>query len=479
MKKEFYRFRRIENLLGQYEELEKQIIYFAAPETLNDPMEGFRDFYWKGDFIIWRNLFQHYLFCLDRILFSFLICGEEKTLSIENIPVFSDKNDFPTDEYKNMFAEILKTFFEDTKITKFIEKITNCKTPINKNELHFYLFVIHPYALDIILRAYESHHLIPVRKQQCHKDSSQILKNLLDSNYINHIEMVLAENEKRQTWFMTQKFVISQLDLIYRYNGIINNTEKNKNFVFRDFPDNYLTQIEKLVYPQWYTACFMTECENSSVWGHYGNNHSGVCLVFEVEDNNGYALNLSEIINDDFSDNIIENSAMELYPIEYIEGINQIDFFNMLGNVPMKILFSTWFGLNGKMSSCSNDILHSESEWRENYWNNFYKDITKKTKDWAYEKEYRLILNSMFRSYSNPKDRSFTYDFQSLKGIIFGINTSVEDKLKIIKIIEKKCRKNKRNDFKFYQAYYSQKDKCIKRQELSLIKFTFNSSLVS
>lgn len=479
MKKEFYRFRRIENLLGQYEELEKQIIYFAAPETLNDPMEGFRDFYWKGDFIIWRNLFQHYLFCLDRTFLLLLICGEEMPLSKEIIPVFSDKNDFPSDKYKNMFSEIVTTFFEDIKITEFIEKITNLKTPIGKDELFFYLSKIHPYALKIILDAHESHKFIPKIKQKKSHNLSETFTNLLDSSDLNLIEVKSVENEKRQICFKVLKILKSEQDIISKYNETIDNYEKNKNFVFRDFPDNYLTQIEKLVYPQWYTACFMTECENSSVWGHYGNNHSGVCLIFEVEDNNGYALNLSPIVDDGFADNISKNSSMQLHPIEYIDGINQLDFFNMLGNVRMPILFSTWFGLNGKMSSCANDILHSESEWRENYWNNFYKDITKKTKDWAYEKEYRLILNSMFRSSSNPKDRSFTYDFQSLKGIIFGINTSVEDKLKIIKIIEKKCCKNKRNDFKFYQAYYSQKDKCIKRQELSLIKFTPNSSSVS
>jgi hypothetical protein len=55
MKKEFYRFRRINSLIGEFEELENQSIYFAEPESLNDPMEGFRDMYWRGDFIVWRN----------------------------------------------------------------------------------------------------------------------------------------------------------------------------------------------------------------------------------------------------------------------------------------------------------------------------------------------------------------------------------------------------------------------------------------
>ncbi|EBO7426256.1 hypothetical protein D0128_24510 [Salmonella enterica] len=43
----------------------------------------------------------------------------------------------------------------------------------------------------------------------------------------------------------------------------------------------------------------------------------------------------------------------------------------------------------------------------------------------------------------------------SLKGIIFGIKTKKEDKIKIMQIINAKCEANDRNDFKFYQAFYS------------------------
>ena len=37
---EFYRFRSIDALLGQFQGLEAQTIYFASPEELNDLMEG-------------------------------------------------------------------------------------------------------------------------------------------------------------------------------------------------------------------------------------------------------------------------------------------------------------------------------------------------------------------------------------------------------------------------------------------------------
>ena len=36
-------------MLRKFQELEKQTIYFASPEELNDPMEGLRDIVWDGD----------------------------------------------------------------------------------------------------------------------------------------------------------------------------------------------------------------------------------------------------------------------------------------------------------------------------------------------------------------------------------------------------------------------------------------------
>ena len=48
-----------------------------------------------------------------------------------------------------------------------------------------------------------------------------------------------------------------------------------------------------------------------------------------------------------------------------------------------------------------------------------------------------------------------------MRGLIFGINTTDEDKVKIFEIIQKKCAEYKRKDFEFYQAYYSNTNKNI------------------
>ena len=78
-----------------------------------------------------------------------------------------------------------------------------------------------------------------------------------------------------------------------------------------------------------------------------------------------------------------------------------------------------------------------------------------KTTDWAYEQEFRLVLNPVLDDSFTKGQRTLTYDFNSLKGIVFGIRTTDRDKLEILDIIGNKCRESQRRDFQVFQAYYS------------------------
>jgi hypothetical protein len=60
-----------------FNELEKQEIFFAAPESLNDPVEGYLDIFWSGDKIVWTNLFKNYLICLMNCHLLAIIGGED------------------------------------------------------------------------------------------------------------------------------------------------------------------------------------------------------------------------------------------------------------------------------------------------------------------------------------------------------------------------------------------------------------------
>ncbi|MCI7841205.1 DUF2971 domain-containing protein [Klebsiella pneumoniae] len=472
MKNKIYRFRSINSLLGEFNELETQSIFFAAPEDLNDPMEGFRDIYWSGDIIVWRNLFKHYLLCLEHVCSLLLISGEKHTISVHDIPIFSNEDDYPTQKYKDLFTDISTHFFSNNYILSLIEAIS--KRTVRRDELVFYLKAIHNLALESIFSQYEKNGLIPLRETS-NFDVEKPIVDLLEKNFFSFMddENSFNINDKKRINALFSAFLHtnSQIDLIHRYNGIINDDTKNKNLVFFEFVEKYITLLEKLIYPEWYTACFMSECYNSSVWGHYGHNHTGACLIFNIEsDDNNNILSLKR--KNGYSSTSGPTYGFvkhKFYPIDYKNGYGEIDFFRMLGRLPIPKLNSTWYTFDGEISICADNMLKSEDKWRESYWNNFYRDITIKTKDWEYENEHRLVLSSSLFDFSERKDRVLTYDFNSLQGIIFGIKTKTEDKIKIMKVIENKCGENSRADFKFYQAYYSPENKQIEHYEMTLL----------
>ena len=68
-------------------ELAGQYIYCSKPKDLNDPMEGLRDIVWRGDSIIWSNLFKHYLRSFQIFCILFELVGHTRRLSPEDIQV--------------------------------------------------------------------------------------------------------------------------------------------------------------------------------------------------------------------------------------------------------------------------------------------------------------------------------------------------------------------------------------------------------
>ena len=467
MQKYFYRFRSTSNLLER-NELIDQCIYFAHPEELNDPMEGYRDIYWKGDKVTWNNFFRHYLLCLEHVCSLWSIGGEKHCeISDKNIPIFISYDDLPTQDYKNLFDDISTQFF--INFSNLIDKFCSRTTPVRRNELLFFLFSIHFNAIDIIFETYSKHGLSKKRDYIPYNISSftKLLCTVTDI-----IELGIKSGEIKNDTDIIFEIVNSvKNDMVFanRITGAIPQEFKNKNIVFFDFPSAYIKQLEKLIYPQWYAACFMTECESSSVWGHYGNGHNGVCLIFEPDNNNDcFEMKLHGKIGWGGNGPIYGDQNHKFYKIEYGSGFVEIDFFRSIGRLPIPKLISNWYtDKNGIKSKIVDLIFKNEKEWRQSYWDNFLKSIMIKTMDWKYENEYRLILNGLLENEIDKTDRILKYDFRFLKGIIFGINTTMEDKLKIIAILNNKCIENNRKDFELYQAYYSPNDKKIKRKKIS------------
>ena len=119
-----YRFRSMEYLLGnKYQELEKQTIYFASPNELNDPMEGFRDIVWRGDIIVWTNFFKHYVYCLNEGYWRHLIAGDSEELDVDDIPILGLWDKLPIPEKQRLFDDIWHRFLSLPKMPEIIEEL--------------------------------------------------------------------------------------------------------------------------------------------------------------------------------------------------------------------------------------------------------------------------------------------------------------------------------------------------------------------
>lgn len=471
----FYRFRSVESLIGPRQELANQEIFFASPKNLNDPMEGFKDIFWQGDAIVWRNFFRNYLFCLERLCMLLILVGEQEPLNAEMIPTMSNEDQLPTEEAKNLSKEIWHEFSNNETISKFIDRLVRRSKPIRRNELHSHISNVHLLAVETIFRIFEAKGLKPSSAtntpiNELESKLAEVIKS------IDLLEQAEAKypNIAAEQLYETLRHTTTQLNLIGKASLASLSEFKNRNFILRDFPEEYLNKIEELLYPEWYVACFMSDCSNASVWGHYGNNHSGVCLKFKSSlANERPSITLHGVNGLSSRGPTLGPLTHEFHKVNYISNFAEVNFFRSLGRFSAPILNKFWFTNDkGERSVCANEILSSSNEaWRNSYWSKFHQGMTTKSQDWDYEKEYRLILSGNLIDFSEPKDRKLKYNFNDLDGIIFGIKTSTEHKLEIIEIIGKKCQTENRKDFNFYQAFFSHEKGCIVSFPLGLIKF--------
>ena len=457
-----YRFRPINSILSEedlkgenlnnkksYDELRAQEVYHSHLHLLNDPMEGYMDIVWQGDNVVWKNLIKHYVICLEHVINLSFLLSKEDILKSSNIPIFKKYSDLPTKEYKSLIDEVCSKFFSNRKIIKFIKIVSEEHFPLRRDEILLYITNLHFCIIDIVWSVYYKKGLaskkLQIPKMNLKFFSDENLEILSQFKRSDHKEIPEFLSSVSNRYF-------EQIKLITRYNNKEDN--KNKAFLLFDFPSLYLKETERLLYPDFTVACFSDNHDNSSMWSHYAQNHEGVCLQFKTKN----------------KDQTLFFGNRPIYKIRYQKKFPEIDFFQSLGNLPMPHLYKEWLCDESNNISGSAKFLNAKNEnkWREKYWKLGYKFITTKSNDWKYDKELRSIIYSTI----GERKKSIKYYFKDLEGIIFGIKTKNEHKIKIIKIIEEKCKIHRRNDFKFFQSEYCPKDGKIAKKELGFLKFS-------
>lgn len=471
-----YRFRSIDKLLGKFQELERQQIYFAAPDELNDPLEGYRDVFWRGDSILFSNLFRHYILCLQSTVLDYLVFQETTPIDPKKIPVRSPYSSATTEAMRNLQDGLVSWFFSNELIGKYSDALAQRKHPIRASEIATHLRNIHGAAFVSVVDHLHNNNLLAKTSEveAMRTASNRMLLNSIETlNSLNHSSSRFNENEELgETLFSSHNRVTDQINLVDLSRNSISNEQKNRLLIQIFFPELYLREIDQLTYHNWYTASFMRNHRNSAAWGHYGDSHRGVCLKFKVDRRDGNDFIKLRGIRGWGAEGPIRSFADQpFHKVNYQADPIEVDFFKSLGAIPIPVISKEWYhDFRGNRSTHTDGNLDFSEEYRAEYHEKFIRFATTKSIDWQYEDEHRLVLRSFIFDLSDPKDRLLEYEFSCLDGIIFGIKTSTEDKLSIMKLIELKCRDHGRQDFNFYQAYYCTKNRSIENYKMPLIR---------
>ncbi|MDQ0465581.1 hypothetical protein QO010_003370 [Caulobacter ginsengisoli] len=473
--KSLYRFRSTDALIGMRAELENLEIFFSSPEQLNDPLEGFKDFVWDGDAIVWKNHIRHYLLCLMHTLMTTMVMGGEYQAISEHDFTLHTEEDMPTPQMREMYGDICGAFFADERAAAYPGLIA-ARGPIRRDEVLHYFRTLHGRAVTTILQTFVKRRLGPeslVTGPMAAFGETQ----LLDDKYFALLAQVEVEAGKpgaRDALFAASTNTFEQMQLIRLCDDTV--PQNGWTSILTDFPPVYIDRLDQLLYPDWYTACFTDNYSHTAMWGNYADSHRGICLEFGVTaDKSGkYRLPLYGQVgiggNKDGTRPIFGWTDLQFDPVIYGESAIEVDFFRSLGRLGRQALVSSWFANeSGQRSICADEVLGENEEWRQAYWRRYHDAAIRKLRDWAHEGEHRLVLSAGLSGSKETAARKLKFKPESLTGIIFGIRTTPSDKAKVIRIVQEKWAAGNQTCPDFYQAHYAPESGKIERSKYGLL----------
>ena len=481
----FYRYRPNKAVLDGFHELENQEIYFSTPDELNDPMEGFKDLFWTGDEIVWRNFLKHYILCVLQTANYCFVAGDQFDPNILKNIVFWVPQELPEAPIREIYQRVSAEFLEEPAVKTFLSLMAARTTHVRRSELTSYLRALHGFALQIVLKEYRERGLLPAQAPAPEPPPREKLR----CNAIAMMEGVTkitpspeySSERISEALFAVNEATVAQVMLIAEYNLPDRDKKVPMVFLSSRFPVAYVAALDRLVHRDWYVACFTKTAENHSMWSTYANGHRGVCLMFKTTPNvTGVPTLVIERVTgahgtkDKALTYTSSEVSHEMNAVRYTAQYPAIDFFRSLGSISEMHMNNFWYrGDNGAFSECRDAVYADPDAWRKGYWQTFGESALYKTPEWAHEEEYRIVAHSGF-DMSDPIKRKLKYRFEDLAGIVFGARTDIEDRLKIMRIIDAKCAKARRSDFKFLEVRYLHTESRFQLFSLDLLKLQYS-----
>ncbi|QJQ18758.1 DUF2971 domain-containing protein [Pseudomonas sp. SK] len=479
----YYRFRSADRLLGRAAtensparsgELDELTVYFASPQELNDPLEGHRETFFQGDLVVWRNLLKHYALVLFSSTIDVYVNGGDGEITYINL-----RPESYGAEPRGVLEGILDAVKRDEGLNDYFSAIVDASRKVSRYELIVHLMTIHNIVLMHVFNG------ISTRYQLSDSHRYMLVK---DSFYRfagqRAAEIRAAGGNPDLNGYKEIKSKIKQQAL--RGNALRDKPlSAGQMRVFVNFSEEFAQQLDYLIYPHWYVVCFMESGSNPAIWGSYGDNHKGICLMYESQLHRGVETLRFQRLPPDFVKafnygrpddqwRLDMECQMPLMKVRYDSEYTTANFFTSLNNEQKEWALSYWYSEGERKSQCGEWLANADGQRYASYRAMYEKSVTTKTAHWGNETECRIIM----AGYPfEREERTVGYNFFDLKGLIFGINTSDEVKVRAIRKIADHCKVYKRSDFKFYQARYDDNYQKIEHDHLSYITFEADGSL--
>ena len=251
------------------------------------PMEGFRDLVWDGDRVVWSNLFKHYVHCLYWTFHIALLCGEEDSLEPVDVPAHRRWDSPPTPQAGQLFDKIWARVRVECELDELAERIAGVtfkgiKHKVRRSELLFYLQTIHRRTLMVIQELFVEWNLMDRDKGLSLNSSRETL--LTRRGHFDLLPLVpkIDDSSSDVLFRVFENFVVTAP---LRHGFATQDAgKKNAKFLVLDYPAIYIGELRRLLWPEWYTACFAKDYHNSSLWANYGDSHKGACLIFRASE---------------------------------------------------------------------------------------------------------------------------------------------------------------------------------------------------
>lgn len=439
-----YRFRPIFRLLGTEEkpgELEGGYIFFPTPEQLNDPFEGYTKFHWAGDRIVWENLFKHFVCCIAHDVFLRTLGSQQEELPQARTRLSS--------KLREIVDEACAAVLKNERIQEHIGALAHDQRKVTKDELTVQMIAVQTFVTDRVLSCFARHGIV---KDYESKDTEP--------------DMFSDGLMAAQRWGIADGIPEDELEKIYlrlnlRFQRIaltldIVNRRSKADQLGNFYASHFVSELNKLTQSPWYVACFMSNCENSAIWGSYGSNHQGACLIFDtVENDEGHRCLMLDYPAQGAGGNLETRKwRAALQKVRYTDEAVQLNFFESFAAYTHSELLENWL-TDGAGNSSPLVGSYGSDRSRTAYWESVNRRLTTKWDAWKNENEYRILYNPMMSDVSDPSMRIMRYDFSALRGIVFGTKTPMEDITKIIDKVVELCERSGRETFEFYRAFHN------------------------